>query len=119
VARRQYLVLAATAARLIAVPSARRYSHRVTFHVPLETGAIIAASTPFRIEVPQADLDDPRDGLRKTRWPERETVDDWSQGVPLGYTQDVCRYWAEDYDWRDREARLRSGGASTVASATA
>ena len=60
----------------------------------------------FRIDVPQSELDDLRDRLRRSRWPERETVDDWSQGVPLAYLQEVCRYWAEDYDWRDREARL-------------
>jgi epoxide hydrolase len=62
--------------------------------------------TPFRIDVAQSELDDLRDRLRRTRWPERETVDDWSQGVPLMYVQEVCRYWAEEYDWRDREARL-------------
>ncbi|HEY2429074.1 MAG TPA: epoxide hydrolase [Acidimicrobiales bacterium] len=61
---------------------------------------------PFRIEVPGAELDDLRDRLRRTRWPEQETVDDWSQGVPLAYAQDLCRYWAEDYDWRAREERL-------------
>jgi epoxide hydrolase len=64
--------------------------------------------TPFRIEVPGADLASLRDRLRRTRWPERETVDDWSQGVPLGYVQDLCRYWAEEYDWRATEARLNA-----------
>jgi pimeloyl-ACP methyl ester carboxylesterase len=62
--------------------------------------------TPFRIEVPQAELDDLRERLRRTRWPERETVDDWSQGMPLAYARELCGYWAEEYDWRDREARL-------------
>jgi epoxide hydrolase len=62
--------------------------------------------TPFRIDVPDADLADLRDRLRRTRWPERETVDDWSQGIPLAYVQDLCRYWADGYDWRAREARL-------------
>ena len=62
--------------------------------------------TPFRIHADEAALDDLRDRLRSTRWPERETVDDWSQGLPLAYAQDVCRYWAEQYDWREREARL-------------
>ena len=56
--------------------------------------------TDFRIEVPEEDLDDLRDRLRRTRWPERETVADWSQGVPLAYVQELCRYWAEEYDWR-------------------
>jgi pimeloyl-ACP methyl ester carboxylesterase len=63
---------------------------------------------PFRIEVPQAQLDDLADRLRRTRWPERETVDDWSQGIPLAYVQDVCRYWAEDYAWKSTQDRLNS-----------
>jgi pimeloyl-ACP methyl ester carboxylesterase len=62
--------------------------------------------TPFRIDVPQSELDDLRQRLGLTRWPERQTVDDWSQGVPLAYIQEICRYWAEEYDWRDRESRL-------------
>jgi epoxide hydrolase len=66
------------------------------------------AVTPFRIAVPDADLADLRERLRRTRWPHRETVDDWSQGVPLAYLQDLCRYWAEEYDWRATEARLNA-----------
>ena len=62
--------------------------------------------TPFRIEIPQGDLDDLRQRLARTRWPERETVDDWSQGIPLAYTQELCEYWANKYDWRATEARL-------------
>jgi pimeloyl-ACP methyl ester carboxylesterase len=61
---------------------------------------------PFRIEAREEQLADLRRRLRATRWPERETVDDWSQGIPLGYVQEVCAYWAEHYDWRAREARL-------------
>jgi pimeloyl-ACP methyl ester carboxylesterase len=62
--------------------------------------------TPFTIDVPQADLDDLADRLRRTRWPEAETVDDWSQGIPLAYTKELCGYWADGYDWRAREAAL-------------
>jgi pimeloyl-ACP methyl ester carboxylesterase len=64
------------------------------------------AIQPFRIAASDAELDDLRRRLRATRWPEREAVDDWSQGIPLAYVQDVCAYWAEKYDWRAREARL-------------
>jgi len=64
--------------------------------------------TPFRIEVADSELDDLRRRLRATRWPDRETVDDWSQGIPLAYVQEVCAYWAEKYDWRAREARLNA-----------
>jgi pimeloyl-ACP methyl ester carboxylesterase len=63
---------------------------------------------PFRIDVPDADLADLRDRLRRTRWPDRETVDDWSQGAPLAWVRDLCQYWASGYDWRAREARLNS-----------
>ena len=61
---------------------------------------------PFRIDVPEAELDDLRRRLRQTRWPEPEPVPDWSQGTPLGYTRDLCQYWLEHYDWRAAEARL-------------
>jgi pimeloyl-ACP methyl ester carboxylesterase len=62
--------------------------------------------TPFRIDIPDADLDDLRLRLRQTRWPDPETVDDWSQGIPLAYVRDLCGYWLERYDWRASEARL-------------
>jgi len=61
---------------------------------------------PFRIEIPESDLDDLRQRLRRTRWPDAETVDDWSQGIPLSYTRDLCEYWLERYDWRACEASL-------------
>jgi len=64
------------------------------------------AIQPFRIAAVDSALEDLRRRLRATRWPERETVDDWSQGIPLAYVQDVCSYWADKYDWRAREARL-------------
>jgi epoxide hydrolase len=64
--------------------------------------------TPFRIEVPDAELSDLRERLRRTRWPDAETVEDWSQGVPLAYMQELCTYWAELYDWRATEARLNA-----------
>jgi pimeloyl-ACP methyl ester carboxylesterase len=63
---------------------------------------------PFRISANDAELDDLRRRLRATRWPERETVGDWTQGIPLAYVQEVCAYWAEKYDWRAREARLNA-----------
>ncbi len=61
---------------------------------------------PFTIDVPLEVLDDLRRRLHHTRWPDREVVDDWSQGVPLAYVREVCRYWADDYDWRRRERAL-------------
>jgi pimeloyl-ACP methyl ester carboxylesterase len=64
--------------------------------------------TPFRVEVAEADLDDLRQRLARTRWPEAEPVADWSQGVPRGYLRELCRYWADGYDWRATEARLNA-----------
>ena len=61
---------------------------------------------PFRIAVSNEQLDDLKRRLRATRWPERECVDDWSQGLPLAYAREVCDYWLEKYDWRAREERL-------------
>ena len=63
---------------------------------------------PFRIAVPDAALTDLRARLAATRWPERETVPDWSQGVPLEYLRELCAYWGETYDWRAREAALNA-----------
>ena len=61
---------------------------------------------PFQIEIPEADLRDLRERLGRTRWPESETVGDWSQGVPLVYLKELCDYCAKQYDWRATEARL-------------
>ncbi|MFF5264727.1 epoxide hydrolase family protein [Actinomadura viridis] len=64
--------------------------------------------TPFRVEIPEADLADLRARLRRTRWPEAETVGDWSQGVPLAYLRELCDHWAGEYDWRRTEARVNA-----------
>jgi epoxide hydrolase len=63
---------------------------------------------PFKIHVSEADLEDLKKRLRATRWPDAQTVPDWSQGVPLDYVQKICEYWARDYDWRKIEARLNA-----------
>ena len=61
---------------------------------------------PYTIAVADDVLDDLQRRLRNTRWPDAQVVDDWTQGVPLAYVQDLCRYWADEYDWRAREALL-------------
>src|SRR6202451_4788795 len=61
---------------------------------------------PFRIAATDAHLDDLKRRLRETRWPERECVDDWSQGLPLAYAQTVAAYWRDKYDWRARGGLL-------------
>jgi pimeloyl-ACP methyl ester carboxylesterase len=63
---------------------------------------------PFTISVPEEEVEDLRSRLRRTRWPEPATVDDWSQGAPLDYAREVCGYWADTYDWRRCETGLNS-----------
>ncbi|WP_108812474.1 alpha/beta fold hydrolase [Sphingorhabdus sp. Alg231-15] len=60
----------------------------------------------FQIDIPQSALDDLQTRLEMTRWPDPEPVDDWSQGIPLTYVQQVADYWREAYDWRRCEAAL-------------
>jgi pimeloyl-ACP methyl ester carboxylesterase len=75
-----------------------------------ERDATLAAADihPFRFAASDNDLDDLRRRVRATRWPERETVADASQGVQLATMQALADYWATDYDWRPVEARLHA-----------
>jgi pimeloyl-ACP methyl ester carboxylesterase len=72
-----------------------------------EKTADATAIRPFTIETPEADLDDLRARIAATRWPEKETVDDQSQGPRLATMQALARYWAEEYDWRKCEEKLK------------
>jgi len=63
---------------------------------------------PFHVNVPEAELTELRRRINATRWPERETVTDASQGVQLATMQALARYWATEYDWRKCEARLNA-----------
>ena len=63
---------------------------------------------PFHIDVPEEALDDLRRRIASTNWPEKETVADQSQGVPLALIQKLARHWATDYDWRTVEAELNA-----------
>ena len=66
------------------------------------------AVRPFRIRVPKAELVELRRRIMATRWPDKETVGDHSQGVPLAMVRELARYWATDYDWRKCEAKLNA-----------
>jgi pimeloyl-ACP methyl ester carboxylesterase len=66
------------------------------------------AIRPFKIETPEAELEDLRARVAATHWPEKETVDDLSQGVQLATMQALARYWATEYDWRKCEKRLKA-----------
>jgi pimeloyl-ACP methyl ester carboxylesterase len=70
--------------------------------------SVMTAIRPFRVSFPEAELTELRRRIHQTRWPERETVDDPSQGVQLATIQKLARYWASEYDWRKCEARLNA-----------
>jgi pimeloyl-ACP methyl ester carboxylesterase len=67
-----------------------------------------AAIRPFQVEISQAETDELRRRIQATRWPEKETVSDLSQGVPLATIQELARYWSSDYDFGRVEARLNA-----------
>jgi pimeloyl-ACP methyl ester carboxylesterase len=71
---------------------------------PVSTEAI----RPFSVHIPQKDLDDLRKRIKATRWPDKETVPDQSQGVQLTTMQKLAEYWLKDYDWRKAEAKLNA-----------
>src|SRR5437762_1210818 len=76
--------------------------------VTTEMPATATAIRPFTIDIPDADLEDMRARIAATRWPEKEGVEDASQGVQLATIQAVARYWLNEYDWRKCEARLNA-----------
>ena len=89
----------------------------ITFAAGIRTSAAAPATAapdsiairPFNVPVvPQGALDDLRKRVAATRWPEKETVADMSQGVQLATMQKLARYWANDYDWRKCEAKLKA-----------
>src|SRR5262245_1796335 len=63
---------------------------------------------PMRVNVPEAEITELRRRIEATRWPDRETVPDATQGVQLATTQALARYWATEYDWRKVEAKLNA-----------
>jgi pimeloyl-ACP methyl ester carboxylesterase len=75
---------------------------------PLDVSAQGGTIQPFHISVPQEQLVDLRRRIVATRWPDRETVNDLSQGVQLAKIQELVRYWGTNYDWRKAEAQLNS-----------
>ena len=63
---------------------------------------------PYMIQISNDDLEDLKRRLLSTRWPEKETVEDWSQGIPLSYIKEISDYWLNEYDWRSREEYYNS-----------
>jgi pimeloyl-ACP methyl ester carboxylesterase len=75
---------------------------------PASSTAVEGPIRPFRVEVSEADIDELRRRIRATRWPEKETVGDHSQGVPLATIQELARYWGTEYDFGRFAARLNA-----------
>ena len=94
--RRELLAATAAAAAISMVPRT------------LRAAAGGDAIRPFSVNIPQEDIDDLRRRIAATRWPERETVTDTSQGVQLASIRELAHYWGTDYDWRKVEARLNA-----------
>src|SRR5215469_4107836 len=95
------VVLAATFAVVFLISGNRSQSA----NEPLDPNAVRPFTVPIQ---PQAALDDLRRRVAATRWPEKETVNDQSQGVQLATMQKLTSYWAKDYDWRKCEAKLKA-----------
>ena len=102
--RRTVLAAAAAGAFGLAAPAASRAAALAGS----SAGGGDNAIRPFRINVPEKALVDLRRRIAATQWPDRETVKDQSQGVPLATMQELARHWATDYDWRKCEARLNA-----------
>ncbi|MFJ4894157.1 epoxide hydrolase family protein [Streptomyces sp. NPDC088788] len=69
---------------------------------------VLPALLPFRLDIPQSDLDDLHQRLDRTRWPDELPGVGWAYGVPRDYLRELVRYWRHDYDWRAAEARLNA-----------
>ena len=108
-ARRRFVSVAAAA---VAAGSLSQLAFAETnqsiTEAPRPSGGDKTAIRPLRVHVPEAQLIDLRRRIKATRWPDRETVTDDSQGVPLAMIQEVARHWATDYDWRKVEAKINS-----------
>jgi hypothetical protein len=70
---------------------------------PSASSALIS---PFRVDIPEADLIDLRERLARTRWPDELPGVGWALGVPMDYLKELAEYWRTTYDWRAQEARL-------------
>jgi pimeloyl-ACP methyl ester carboxylesterase len=102
--RRELFLLAAGVASAAVAGAAAADAQATSIVVPPATEAV----SPFTISLPQTAIDDLRNRLGYTRYPERETVGDWTQGVPLDKARALIAYWRDRYDWRRFEARANS-----------
>src|SRR5471030_1091554 len=106
--RRFVSVAAATVAAGSLSQLAFAETNQTITDVAQSAGGDKTAIRPLRVHAPEAQLADLRRRIKATRWPERETVTDSSQGVPLAMIQKLAHHWATDYDWRKCEAKLNA-----------
>jgi pimeloyl-ACP methyl ester carboxylesterase len=92
----------------LALHSGAAFAQAVAAPAPVSVAAHDTTIRPFRVNVPDEALIDLRRRITATRWPDRETVPDQSQGVQLAKLQDLARTWGTDYDWRKAEAKLNA-----------
>jgi pimeloyl-ACP methyl ester carboxylesterase len=100
--------LAASQLGLLVLPRRLKAMSQPIAEGPLETSNVRSDIRPFRVSVPEEQLTDLRRRIKATKWPERETLADDTQGVQLATVQALASYWASDYDWRKAEARINS-----------
>jgi pimeloyl-ACP methyl ester carboxylesterase len=105
--RRRFLGAAAAAAAL-ALPRRMQAMTQPNTEAPLETSSVRSDIRPFRVIIPEEQLTELRRRIKATRWPERETVADDTQGVQLATMQALASYWGTDYDWRKAEAKINA-----------
>jgi pimeloyl-ACP methyl ester carboxylesterase len=108
--RRSFVQAAAAtaAASTVALPSLVIADRSTPMNAAVQPRADKTPLRPFHVNFAEADLTELRRRVKATRWPDRETVTDATQGVQLATTQALAHYWATDYDWRKVEARLNS-----------
>src|SRR5258707_13681723 len=109
--RRQFIRMAAAtggagllSAGMVPIRAQESAKTAPLFVLPTTTNEV----TPFKVHVPQAALDDLKKRLANARWPDKEPVSDWSQGVPLAKAQELTEYWRTRYDWRRVESSLNA-----------
>ena len=106
--RRQFISVAAAAVAAGSLSQVAFADNSMIGQMSAPANGDKASLRPFRVHVPESQLVDLRRRIKATRWPDRETVPDESQGIQLATIQGLAEYWASGYDWRKCEARLNS-----------
>ena len=103
-----FLCASSTYAQTMTAPTPTRNASSAMVPTTKSRTAVDEAVRPFKVKIPQEQLNDLKRRIKATRWPDKETVTDETQGVPLATLQELARHWATDYEWRRVEAKLNS-----------